>query len=131
MSEVHAVFYNHEGLIVSACSCDERAVKRNQPLGTELLITKTPIDLFSMYVHNGEILVRPEMGVKIPSGRMLRVGESVVIADIPEGTIVTCPDGSEVVDDGILEWPTHSSGTYIFTLTNAPFVEQQIIVTVD
>jgi hypothetical protein len=111
------IFYDSEGVIYRHVSGSSEVFE-----GPGILeVTDWPQqDFFKCYITPaGDIAVRPEMPLVITQNPFTVTG-------IPEGTVVTYPDGVITVDDGFIEWSAVEPGHYRFHFSKSLYLEREV-----
>jgi hypothetical protein len=98
-------------------------VEGNLRPGEAALVVDNPIDADKFYVSGLDstpaLAARPVMPLVFPEDGDVDVPYE--ITGIPEGTVVTFPGGTVMVDDGFVEWTSEVEGSFRFMFVNFPY----------
>tara|TARA_R110000868_G_scaffold337410_1_gene598313 strand:+ start:583 stop:978 length:396 start_codon:yes stop_codon:yes gene_type:complete len=118
------IFYvvDATGKIMRTGSCPEKDFNIQAGAGETAYIVASAPNMLEQYRFpvTGRIRSRPEFDLSI-SGLTISVGETLLISGIPTGTVVDYVGGSEIVDDGDIEWSSEIAGEYEFVFQNFPY----------
>jgi hypothetical protein len=78
-------------------------------------------EIGSVYLLDGEIVARPDMGLLSNAHDAMAPHELLSITNIPPGTRLYGPELDLVIDDGFVEWTSAVAGRFTFVLIDFPY----------
>ncbi len=127
MSKTVVYFDAVTGAVGSIKTIQANMVTANAKEGQSWKEVQENYDPAKIYVdiQADEIKDKPELPVTI-SSTQFSVDGQLDMTGVPAGTVFNHPDGSDVVDDGVIEWSTDEPGDYKFVLELFPYLEKEI-----
>jgi hypothetical protein len=117
------------GEIVRGGSCSKEDLKLQAGEGEVAEEATGNFNDLDHYHDGGAYVDRPAFDLQ-PTPLNIDTSQSLLIGNIPAGTLVKHPDGELIVDDDFLEWSCAEPGDYEFTFENFPYIPETLIATV-
>lgn len=124
----YTVYDNATGEIVKSGSCVDSDLSLQSISGQS--VAQGKFDDASEYYNGFDFVDRPKMSLTV-SATIAEINEEIVISNIPEGTVVHYIDGSETVNDGIIEWSSVIAGMFTFIFVNFPYIEERLKIEIN
>ena len=122
------IYHTASGQIRDQISCLDSEVD-DQYDDSEYSMLESSESILDQYIVAGVLTPRPAFSLA-PTALTFTTAESITVTGIPVGTTVFFPGGSEVVDDGELEWDSMVAGDFTLRFENFPYVAEAIDVEV-
>lgn len=119
------------GKISASVFTQEENLYANVPPGEDYILNDEWPDAARFYVDLTTLTVidRPEMPITV-SALTFPVTSQLTVTGVPLGAIFYHPDGSNIINDGAIDWSTVSPDSYILRLELFPYIEEYWNVTV-
>tara|TARA_R110000868_G_scaffold313856_1_gene574857 strand:- start:1671 stop:2057 length:387 start_codon:yes stop_codon:yes gene_type:complete len=118
-------YKNTNGEIVATGTCPDADLHFQNEDG--FTVKEGQCDDATQYWDGERLAIRPIMNLDV-SAETIKVDELFTINNIPSGTEVNYPNGSEIVDDGEVEWSTEVAGRFYFIFNNFPYQSESVVI---
>ena len=126
----HVAYYLASGEITKYMRLLDQNIELNLGPGESYKVLTLPIiDVGRVYIVDDTVTYRPVMDLIVSSAEITTADE-LIISGIPVGATVTYPDGSDVVDDGVIEWECAEPGVFFFTIELFPYLTERLEIEV-
>lgn len=126
---VNATYYTADGRVTCNKRIQDTMLAENAAPGEQWIVTDATVRHSDVYVEDGTLVAKTESPITVSSLSIDTVTDCL-ISGIPAGTLVRHPDGTDIVNDGALDWGCAVPGEYLLTFESIQHFKKEITIEV-